>query len=613
MALVLYTIPPENNFSRNPIRFKVGTDTPVTTVGLYIQCRLSFATKGSTLAEVIRFPLTPDANGLAEVDMQRLVDRMMEYQLPTIDATVQKIATHTGTMQVHFVEYSVDVPNGGTPVDAGTFNVVKGGIAYEKWTGQAYFANWYTTPRRLLTWFGLERTVSTWQHLWLSYLHLAASDTGYAVKTTVYFTDGTSTAGPTIDFPATGAVTEGYVYHIPAGYTQLDMGSVDIDKRVHYYNVGVYEGVTLVSEMLTCLMDYTPDYEMLQFVFFNSLGGLDVIRLKGEQQQQLNREFDLVDINTSRSNIGGYTLPAQSGQNQVLEGRSFKGNIGWTDDIDLQDLRRELFLSPAIYMPYGTRWRPVNVTDKTVNLGKLNDQLRELDIEWSYAWVNENYTPEWVSLGNEPDPVVSCPVITLTPTNNNIAFSFPHAPGPINRYVVRLYDSLDVQVGADKVFNLPFGSPIGSSFSGLTAETQYKVKVFMQVVETGFEEECGPELVTTLEDVDPGTLDAIIQVEVVSNSGQPFPVITGISYLDIGLALTPPDVFPLDYTNGIASGPCQIGSGELVISYQDANYNTLTATDSNGNVFTTTIHNSGFVTFSPFAIDDNVIAIIQIT
>lgn len=613
MALVLYTIPPSVNFSRNPIRFRVGTDTLVTTVGLFIQCRVSFATMGNTPAEVIRFPLTPDAQGLAEIDLQRICDRLMTLQMPTLTATIQKISTHSGILEVGFVEYSVDEPEGTAVLNAGSFTLIKGGISYERWTGQAWFANWYTIPRRLLSWFASERTISTWQQLWLSYLHLPEDDTLFALKTTVYFTDGTSASGPVLEFPESGAVISKHVYHLPAGYSQLGIAAVNPTKRVHYYTVGVYGNTTLVSELITCMMDYTPDYEQLEFVFFNSLGGLDTLRLKGEHQQQLNRDFDLVDINTSRNPIGAYILPANIQQNQVLEGRSFKGNIGLVDDIKLQDLRRELFLSNAIYSPFGSRWRPVNVLDKTVSLGKLNDQLREIDIEWSYAWVNENYTPDWVELGNEPAPDMSCPVATISHTAYVGNINFAHQPGPVDRYTVQLFDdATDTQVGETYTYDLPFGATISALWDDLEPETDYYFVVTMIVTATNQSQVCNEYAFTTNAlVVDPPPSLGLVGISFYPDVNLDARIIN-IDVAGDQIQLDLPATLPLSGGNTYASGTLPDGTVAVTIWYAAMNNNTLSITDSDGTTQSVVVNRHGLHVFLGVVINDTITTTIEV-
>ncbi len=607
MSLVLYTIPPEYNWSRNPIRFKAGTDKPLTTAGLYIQCRVSFATMGGTLQEVVRFPLTPDAQGLVEVDLQRIVDKLMDATLPSQTATVQQIAKHSGTLEVTFVEYSIDNPTGTSVTNAGSFTIIKGGIAYQRWQGQAWFANWYTT-RKILSWFGLQRTVNTWQQLWLSYLHLLANDTGYVVKTQVYFTDGTNTAGPTFNFPSSGVVTENYLYHIPAGYTQLGIGAVNTAKVVHYYTVGVYKSTTLKSELITCLMDYTPDYRQIQFVFFNSLGGLDTVCLKGEQNEQFGRDYDLIDLNTSRSNVAGTILPAQSAMNRVLEQQTFKGNIGVTDEIQVQDLRRELFLSRSIYTPKNSRWWPVNVVDTTVETGELISQLRELDIEWRYSWANENYTPDWADLGAEPAPTISCPVGTIDATETSASLSFSHQPGPVDRYRVGLFkDSDDSQVGDFVTYEIPFGSTITTVVSGLMPSTAYYWKILMDVTSTGQTVTCDNYAVTTDAAGDPpppstGLMGITLSPSLPGYSHS----LSTISSPTAPITLTPPASYLLTKFNTPAAATHPVGTFSISISYSGMLNNTISITDATGAVQSAVVSYSGTVTFTGVVINSSV-------
>lgn len=89
----------------------------------------------------------------------------------------------------------------------------------------------------------------------------------------------------------------------------------------------------------------------------------------------------------------------------------------------------------------------------------------------------------------------TCPVVTLTPTSTGITYSFPSIGGDITSYTLALYDSGGINLIQSKTESAPFNSTITNSFSGLTSNTTYQVKV---TVNAGtFNKVCAPQTVTT--------------------------------------------------------------------------------------------------------------------
>jgi len=87
--------------------------------------------------------------------------------------------------------------------------------------------------------------------------------------------------------------------------------------------------------------------------------------------------------------------------------------------------------------------------------------------------------------------VMTCDLIfSSIPTSDTIPYSFHHLGGDVNRYEVKLFDSDDVQVGATQTKNPPFGTSIIGSFTGLTGNTDYTVKINPIIVDTSYTKEC---------------------------------------------------------------------------------------------------------------------------
>jgi len=606
---VLYSIPASTSWSGNPIRFVAGTDTSLDTEGLHIAATIFFRSAAATaFAEAITFPLTPDAQGLVEIDVANILHRLLSIDPPPQELEVVATANAAGVFYVRFTEKTLANPAGDTPMDTDEFSVIRGGIAYEQWQGSGWFANIYPTPRKILSWYSSTRQLFTWQQLWLSYLHLTAATTGtVAVEHKVFYTDGTTETLPAIPFPDDEALPL-RTYHIPAGYDQLDMANADPDKRVHYYTLQVMEDDTALSELITTYPDYRPVYEPTQFLYVNSLGGFDTIAILGEQDEGLRREFELVDYNVSRARLNTYNLPAQGGMNAVSEAQTFRGNIGNTDDATLQDLRRELFLSTQLWEPKYGRWWPINILNSTVGKGMLDAQVRNIQVEWGYAWQNPYFTPE--NIGDEPEPSVACPVGTVDVAFNSGTLSFSHTPGPIDTYSAQLHlDADDSTVGSPTLFTIPFGSTMLAAWAGLGYDTAYYVRLTLSASATGYTTTCDYALTTAAEPEDMPPLDGAWEAEVVLG-GAPDAGIQNISFDGMPVAVSS-GYFTITQANP-ASGTVPTGTATLVVVYTNCFHSTIVVTDSNNDVQERVVSYSGAATFEDFVIDDTTTINVQI-
>lgn len=501
MGLVLYNTPPAINFSRNPIRFKVGTDIALTTTGLYIEALIEFKKiSENTWTEVIKYPLTPDSQGIVEIDLSRIANTLLEFDPPSPQTmTAKDAAKQTGFIRVTFTEFdSVNNQEGGDNAELDEILIIKGGIAHERYQNNTWFTNRYP-DFKFLTWMPAIREQLPWVNDYISYLHLGANAANAEAIIDVTFTDNTTDQ---ITIPLPGGARQNHVYHIPCGYANCNIAELDTSKKVWKYTVQVFDGNTPLSEQAQYIMRYDAQYETFHLSYFNSLGGFESIPLTGDHTLTVQRDFDMVNITTNRSSFNSTIVPAMSRMNRVTEQQIFRGNIGVVNGWTIHDLRRELFLSPEIYTRKNNRWWPVNVLDKSSDFGPFNAQIKEVQIEWAYAFSNTQYTPELAALGDPPSFAVStyCPNPVYAMNHNLITISFHHAPSPVDEYEIQLLNTSLVQVGNSVFKRIPYASPITHTFTGLTPDTGYRLKIIMRDTESGLQRECLYSTVTTPEE-----------------------------------------------------------------------------------------------------------------
>ncbi len=88
---------------------------------------------------------------------------------------------------------------------------------------------------------------------------------------------------------------------------------------------------------------------------------------------------------------------------------------------------------------------------------------------------------------------LTCPNITTTKTTTSISYSFPELGGSVTSYTVKLYSA----AGAEITSQTPTGTTTRSgSFTGLTAETTYKIGVIV-TAGTFSKSDCAQVTITT--------------------------------------------------------------------------------------------------------------------
>jgi hypothetical protein len=404
-------------WSKNPMRYQATTDTDLDTDGFYIRCKVYF-----NAALMIEFAVSPDATGAIAFDIRNIINALLRYDLPTQANAVTDLVNQYGDCYVTLHEVTTATPEDPDFVTSNVSTVLKGGLNYETWDRDNYFSLYDNSKKVFLTWYESGRKVAAWQAHWLTYLHLANTSTAAAVVAKIYYTDGTDDTVNLFNFPDSTA-TQNKLYRFPAGINQLELADVDATKDIWYYDIKIMDDTDVV-ESFRFYCDYDTDYEKLLLHYFSSIGGFESLRLKGETEMADNREAEATEPYTSGFNASGEVY-TRTGYSKLNIGEQYKSNIGATDLINEQDLRREIFYSPSVYRLVNSRWWPVQVLNKNVSRGKLFEQVREMSIEWAYGFTNENYTPSFVTIGTITCALSIAGVIALAtaPDPTNVGYS----------------------------------------------------------------------------------------------------------------------------------------------------------------------------------------------
>ena len=420
MSLILIERPAETSFSRNPVRYSLVTNTALDMAGLRIDVRLLYkALTASGYTRTFEISLAPDSNGVASIDLNKILDSLVTNSLPSIASTsVQRAFEQVGMFYIEYREISNATPTAGWTSDSTSARyVVKGGLPYERWQGPNYFL---TYPNPFLTWQKTGRNIGATESSWLTYLHTGASATSVSAKVSIYYTDGTSDLDAiTMAFPD-ATVVKNSMYRIPVGPEHAGITAFDTAKVVEHYAVKVVDGSSTLHEDYLFTVDYRNTYSTTTFNFINSIGGMDSIRVRGTIQREARYENQMAETTPDAGYFNENQLVPTTFTQQVMEQITFKGSIGLMDDDDEMDRLRDLRISKGVYQAKFGRWWPVNLVNGTTNMGSADDELKDYPLEWTYGFINESYAPESVTFDDLP----TCPIVTgITYTGTTLSWT----------------------------------------------------------------------------------------------------------------------------------------------------------------------------------------------
>jgi hypothetical protein len=188
-----------------------------------------------------------------------------------------------------------------------------------------------------------------------------------------------------------------YLVHLKVDPTTLGITAALSGKKLHKYLVSVTNAASQpITAAYTFLIDYRHFYYSHDFLFVNSLGGIDTVRATGENERSIDKQFDEAD-GLDNQNWNSLITGSNIRQSGVTWRGINKGNIGFMVDRDTQEAYIDLLLNKAFLLLNG-RIVPVVFTSKGINLGKSTDKLISLPIEWQLSEENISYTPSWVDM-----------------------------------------------------------------------------------------------------------------------------------------------------------------------------------------------------------------------
>lgn len=417
MSTTITERPHLHNFSLNEIRYVLSVTDPLVP-GCAVDIELYYHDIIDSVGILFKsFTLTPAPDGTVYCQVKDYLDSLLKPQLPAITGdTVQPVRDQVKYFYIRFRQVTTANPDPQWKTDASNKRIVLlGGVEQMKHQRNNFFASFLNTTKAFLTWQPSNRFVFANERHYLTFLLTSPAD--FTVQVHTVFTD-LSSHNTTVNYTAGSDV----LFRIKAGAHDLGLDAIDTSKKLYYYEVQVVKtsdgGILAAPHRF--YLEYRPLYSFSDILFFNSLGGLDAVRVKGEVTWSIENGGDDVEHITGNQAIDSDSPQSQYSQVNQVKKDNYKGDAGWCRSPMQQEALVELLLSKGRYEIVDGRWIGIVNLKKNLDLRLSTDKKWSFPIEWSYGYSDRVFTPKWAMLGSNMADVPDLP-----PVPGCIAVAFP--------------------------------------------------------------------------------------------------------------------------------------------------------------------------------------------
>jgi hypothetical protein len=407
MASFIIDEPFDVCWSRNPIRYGIHSGFAQTVSGLTIEVKLIFRKESESFNDIITQTFSPDSDGNIFVDFSFILDSLLTYQLPDLNISLpEQVLTQKG---YYYIEYREISSLDGNPPWNSTIDkiriILKGGLSIESWSADKFFSEYLPNEKKFLSWQESGYMATVKERLYLHYFSVMSTSSQAYVIILIHFSDSSE---QTISIPVGSAsgIEKFSLFLIPTGIEQLQLHLLASDRIIQWWEVSIKLGEAVLAGPFKYVCDYRYYKDEVQFIYFNSLGGCDNIRIRGNWETQHTRDIAEVERVVNPFYGNSNELPAMVDDSIFKERITWKGNAGYMSR-QQQDRYRELLLSRKRVTVFRGRWINARILNKSTSLFNTVDQLINLPMEWALGYDNINYTPADANFGNLNIPVSS--------------------------------------------------------------------------------------------------------------------------------------------------------------------------------------------------------------
>lgn len=242
-----------------------------------------------------------------------------------------------------------------------------------------------------LTWQPTDKLVDRWTTEKLYYL-VRSSLASIKLKIEINYND--ETAQSTITKTTVNTPVQYGVYEIAVSLNVLQVTGYD-GTTIANYRVWIEDSAdNRISEIRKFTLDYTSYEEVpRQFLFLNSLGGFDTLRITGEVEDNLDYQRSSI---TKVLGADFTELDHQATAGSITESRIHKANTGWKTREDIAWIR-DFFLSKQVYQLVVGKLVPVEILTTQARQRMDREDLFSIDFEYRRSYRSEHYSREIVT------------------------------------------------------------------------------------------------------------------------------------------------------------------------------------------------------------------------
>jgi hypothetical protein len=339
MAVTVNIRPYQYSFSRNEIQYVFTLDN-LTRPGLAFQLKIMYDTMtGSSPIAMNPFKLMPDADGKISINIQNYIDSILKFVLPDMAADLTVADKQLCMFWVEFREVTDADPNPvyDTSETANKIIGIKGGISKEKAARNNFFINYFNTAKPFFTWQPSARFVYLNQPIFITAFIPSGDLSDLSFNMSLVYLDG-STDTETVTLSGTGFLLHLNVLEMITPYAD-NLRSVTISVR--------NSTDVIFAANYTFNFQYRPCYKYYDLLFHNSLGGLDTVRVRGEVEWGIDKQFEETEGGFNMTEALAIVKSYETKHTAIAFNQTYKGDIGFLQSKKEQEALIELIISGA--------------------------------------------------------------------------------------------------------------------------------------------------------------------------------------------------------------------------------------------------------------------------
>ncbi|MGN6293758.1 MAG: hypothetical protein ACTHMV_13525 [Chitinophagaceae bacterium] len=429
MAYQLKERPHRHAFSLNPIRYVVEVNNPEAP-GCAVEFQLYvFPIEEAPVTDVSSFgfngklvttqTLYPNPDGRIEFYLEDFLNSQLDWQLPALflEAGPSSISAVTSQIKRYSIRYRQITKTNLSPAWASDFDnlrlVLKGGVAKEKFDRNNYFINHLYVKKGFLTWQPDDELIGISEVRCLTYFHHDVELPELRARIRIVYTDGTDF----VDFKDFPLAPQSLLFHIPCSLKDF---AVDDSKHVWFYEVSVVDPDEVeFAKVYRLFVDYNQYYQQFSFIYSNSLGGIDTVRIRGDYDVEMVRDYADIEKATG-GDFSGSILPTEIGAINISKYEIYKGDAGYLNSKAMQESLQDMLLSENVFRILGGRGLRIVNLQKSQPMGSSDDTRWSFPLQWRYTYNNSSFTPFETSFGNGVNDEPDGPILGICQAPGNL-------------------------------------------------------------------------------------------------------------------------------------------------------------------------------------------------